>query len=1288
MSDIILGNNFKLYYNTDIGNTSPQGIDNVLINELAAFPILSLTSETTKFDTYTSEYVSALLSDQSMADLSIVVNYIATDPSHQFLDEAALNQTEFQLVLVYNFDEEARQISYGIVNGYISAYSLSGDKDSVVQKNYNFTHSQVIARSMVANARLPLYEGDFGVGSDGIDIDQYSPDIPTGNSFIKIPAAQSGNPASADMMGIGWTDNNQVCEFAVTKSGALGIYAKNASTAWTRIYTVTQSNAAYVALTGNQTIAGNKTFSGTTVHSGATTLTGTTTAGTVNATTLNLTNDLSIANGGTGASDAATARTNLGLGTAAVQNIGTSGATVPLLSTANTWSGVQTFIGRTFITNLASTATGTYNGTANVTQGVTGILPIANGGTGASTAAQAAINLKVVPYNGAVTTAVDINDYGITDFYVGYWQFSTVAGYASANLPEASGGVLEVIRGGDYGGMQKYTSVTGYVWIRTLTASWNATTKPWGDWKPAGYQATKAYTTDLNALTVANTYSCNASTLNTPDGITVGGWCFHYSHTASGNYLQVYVTATTGTQSNRTFQRTYNGTAWAAWAESYTTLNKPSAIDVGALPIVAGFSDADVNTIITAGVYSVTSVAPNIPAAITGTMEVLVRQGGLSITQTYHCNATSTGFINRHFIRTGTVSGSTTTWSTWESLTPTTQNLATGTDLNTLTVTGRYYASFTNSPNNSNAAAIVDVTNTGGSTVMTQSLTFTTANTTWTRRYVSATWSDWVQVASSSNIGTMALPITGGTLTGAIAGTSGAFSGAVQSRENVTTYRQLLSRSDAFSPYTGYNRIDQVDGTLPTSQTSIGDISARLTTTGGDPWGRTLSGMSMYYDTTGGGSNMVYARNAAGTLTSTMTFAGDTGIATMRGALVANQLTATTGTFTGAVTVPSLTITNNLPITSGGTGAATAAAARTNLGLGTSAIVNTGTSGATIPLLSTGNTWSTVQNFDSISVGAARTTATGIELGSLTTANSAYIDFHSSGTGSDYDVRIAATGGSTATGAGSLVVSSANTTFTGVVNINSTGGGAKDWHTTAGGGCGVKAWQPASNNGIELNNTNNDASTNSFVNMVTGGWYTGNWAIGAVRGGGTAIDRVQVSVTATSGGSSSNFQFYPNGRFQSEANIGLGGRVVTFTAVSSTYLELVVDGSAKGMNFFDSDLTLKENVKDVDGKKSLDIIENIRPVSYKFKDYAYKVTEKDDEGNDVEVERIQEGDSHQFGVIAQEFEKLLPEGVRTASDGKKSLDPLEVLGLLLSTCHEQQKLIKQLQTDVEALKNK
>jgi hypothetical protein len=69
-------------------------------------------------------------------------------------------------------------------------------------------------------------------------------------------------------------------------------------------------------------------------------------------------NSLIITNNLSDLSNAVIARTNLGLGSAAVVSIGTSGPTVPLLNTANSWSNVQTLLNG-FVTG---TSTSTLNG--------------------------------------------------------------------------------------------------------------------------------------------------------------------------------------------------------------------------------------------------------------------------------------------------------------------------------------------------------------------------------------------------------------------------------------------------------------------------------------------------------------------------------------------------------------------------------------------------------------------------------------------------------------------------------------------------------------------------------------------------------------------------------------------------------------------------------------------------------------------------------------------------------------------------------------------------------------
>jgi hypothetical protein len=66
----------------------------------------------------------------------------------------------------------------------------------------------------------------------------------------------------------------------------------------------------------------------------------------------------------------------------AVSVTGSSASCTGNAATAS--SAAQLTTARTIRTNLASTSTASFNGTANITPGVTGILPVANGGTGLS----------------------------------------------------------------------------------------------------------------------------------------------------------------------------------------------------------------------------------------------------------------------------------------------------------------------------------------------------------------------------------------------------------------------------------------------------------------------------------------------------------------------------------------------------------------------------------------------------------------------------------------------------------------------------------------------------------------------------------------------------------------------------------------------------------------------------------------------------------------------------------------------------------------------------------------
>lgn len=184
-------------------------------------------------------------------------------------------------------------------------------------------------------------------------------------------------------------------------------------------------------------------------------------------------------------------------------------------------------------------------------------------------------------------------------------------------------------------------------------------------------------------------------------------------------------------------------------------------------------------------------------------------------------------------------------------------------------------------------------------------------------------------------------------------------------------------------------------------------------------------------------------------------------------------------------------------------------------------------------------------------------------------------------------------------------------------------------------------------------------------------------------GGGTeGIFRVRL-VNAANTVEYSRFEFRRDSTlFASEGLRCVAGRVRAFASVAPTYVTIDVDGLNKGINFFDSDQRLKENILPVQEGKALSQLKLINPVSYKFKDTHW--TDMND------VQHAMTGKSYSYGVIAQEIIDVIPDAVNVMDDerGSMSLDPLAMIGFLLSVTKDLSAQIDAMKTSIEELMNK
>jgi Chaperone of endosialidase len=285
-----------------------------------------------------------------------------------------------------------------------------------------------------------------------------------------------------------------------------------------------------------------------------------------------------------------------------------------------------------------------------------------------------------------------------------------------------------------------------------------------------------------------------------------------------------------------------------------------------------------------------------------------------------------------------------------------------------------------------------------------------------------------------------------------------------------------------------------------------------------------------------------------------------------------------------------------------------------------------------------------------------------IELGSTTVARLAYIDFHSSGTGADYDARISVGGGSSTSAKGNLNIEAGGIGILAPLTVTQPTYLDGAVYMRSGSGCTI-SYNLQVNGAINSNATIGCNGLNTFGGQFNCG---NGYASGVLQANGT-IDAIGgfVGRRGTNGAAGAQQNWFWDNQY------------------SQYYVGSVYVGAVSLI----SDYRVKKDVAAL--PPMWDRVKKLRPIVYTFKDYTPPTKDAQDEAKKSGTPFIKGGSDKRWGFIAHELqEALLPTaatGTKDQPDAIQSPDPMTLLAVVTKALQEAMEKIDTLTARVAVL---